>query len=89
MSDDYIVVLSDAFDKAKKDASAFLSKYNAALPGVCPSCGEDGHLPGLPCVNCDYVHDVCFAILIDTEWGYEAATLKGRKTVAVFSVGNM
>ena len=74
--------LQAAFEKARKESLSFITAYNAKLPTErCPKCGDAGHVPGLRCPACGYRHVIAWAILRDTEWGYEAVPLTNRRTV--------
>ncbi|WP_145928624.1 hypothetical protein OH491_03690 [Termitidicoccus mucosus] len=56
----------------------------------CPFCGRPGHVPGLPCPECFHCHEVSWAILQDTEFGYEVVALNDRRQVlARFEVGGI
>lgn len=83
--------LEKAFADAKTDALDFIKKYNAKLPTEsCPKCGDAGHIPGLRCPACGYRHNIAWAILRDSEWGYEVIALTNRKTVVrEFRVADM
>lgn len=80
--------LDYAFIAARKAAREFINEHNRGLPSdFCPKCGDEGHVPGLMCPACGYRHDVPWAILQDTEWGYEVVALTNRRKVfAVFNV---
>lgn len=68
-----------AFEEERQKALQFIEKHNAELPTPdCPQCGEDGHVPGLPC-RCGYKHPVSWVILRDTEWGYAAVSLNNQR----------
>lgn len=74
--------LDGAFAAAKAEALDFLSGYNASLPShACPGCGDAGHVPGLRCPACGYKHDRAWAILRDTEWGYDVVELTNRRKI--------
>lgn len=74
--------LEGAFQLQKDRALSFIEKHNAALPSKrCPACHDEGHVPGLRCPACGYRHNVAWAILRDTEWGYEAIPLTNRRKV--------
>lgn len=74
--------LDAAFKQARTNAVLFIEAYNARLPSrACPSCDDEGHLPGLRCPACGYKHSSTWLILRDTEWGYEAVTLTNRKFI--------
>ena len=74
--------LEGAFRFQKSRALSYIEEYNAALPSKhCPSCHDDGHVPGLCCPACGYRHAVAWAILRDGEWGYEVVSLINRKKV--------
>ena len=77
-----------AFGDARRRATLFISKYNEALPrSACPSCGDEGHLPGIKCPACGYRHETAWAILRDTEWGYEVVPLVNReRVIATFEI---
>lgn len=78
--------LEREFSRAKHDALAFIERHNDKLPAQrCPSCHAEGHVPGLPCpeATCGYRHDVSWAILLDTEWGYDVVSLNDRKHVVI------
>lgn len=80
--------LSTAFQNAKAEAEVFAEKYNSQLPiEKCPGCGEPDHCPGLACPDCGHVHSVSWAIIKDTEWGYDVVALNNKKLrVAEFRV---
>lgn len=82
--------LDSAFRRQKAEALRFIDDFNDKLPAQnCPNCGAEGHVPGLPCHNaeCGYKHEVSWAILLDTEFGYEVVALNNRKHVfASFNV---
>ena len=70
------------FAKAKEEALVFIKAHNRNLPSDnCPRCGDEGHLPGLPCPACGYRHSVSWAILRGTEWGYAAVAISNPKLV--------
>lgn len=72
------------FKKAKGDATAFAEKYNAILPTEnCPGCGTKDHCPGLACPECGYVHSLSWAILRDTDWGYDVVPLNKPRHVII------
>lgn len=74
--------LGRAFSVAKTEALSFITGYNASLPSqACPSCGDEGHVPGLRCAACGYKHDRAWAILRDTEWGYDVVELTNRRKI--------
>lgn len=74
--------LEQAFAEAKARALDYIGAYNAKLPSKrCPNCGDEGHVPGLRCPCCGYRHPVAWAILRDSEWGYEVVTLTNRRKV--------
>lgn len=74
--------LEEAFRHQKDRALCFIRKHNATLPSdSCPSCHEEGHVPGLRCPACGYRHKTPWAILRDTEFGYEVIPLTNRKVV--------
>ncbi len=78
----YLDDLSRAFATAKSDALAFIEHHNAELPTEsCPTCGVSGHVPGLPCPECSHAYEVSWAILLDSEYGYDAVALNNRKHV--------
>ena len=81
-------VYEKAFLKARGQAVRFIDRYNSQLPTkACPACSDDGHVPGLCCPACGYVHSKPWLILRDTEFGYEARQLtKGRVVIAKFDV---
>jgi hypothetical protein len=82
MMDDQAETLDRAFSEAKTEALGFVAGYNASLPSqACPECGDAGHVPGLRCPACGYKHDRAWAILRDTEWGYDVVWLTNRKKV--------
>lgn len=87
MEDDY-ESLDRAFEGLKAEALSFAEGYNASLPSKeCPKCGDAGHVPGLRCAACGYRHERSWAILRDTEWGYEVVWLTNRrKVLATFSL---
>ena len=74
--------LSETFRIQKAKALLFIKEYNAVLPSEeCPSCKDDGHVPGLLCPACGYRHHKPWAILRDGEWGYEVIALTNRKKI--------
>lgn len=78
MADD----LETSFAQARVEALEFIKRHNEKLPSeYCPFCGDEGHLPGLPCPACGYRHVVAWAILRDGEFGYDVVTLTDRKTM--------
>lgn len=82
MTDDQEEILGRAFAEAKAQALGFVARYNASLPSTaCPECGDAGHVPGLRCPACGYRHDRAWAILYDTEWGYDVVWLTNRKKI--------
>lgn len=81
MNDEF-ELLGRAFAEAKAEALGFVAGYNASLPSkACPECGDLGHVPGLRCPACGYRHDRSWAILRDTEWGYDVVPLTNRKSI--------
>lgn len=77
--------LDRAFKEARKNAVLFIESYNARLPSkACPSCRDAGHLPGIRCPACGYLHGSAWLILRDTEWGYEAITLTNRRGLVAY-----
>ena len=81
--------LERAFAEAKEQCLAFIRDHNTKLPQSCPHCGTDGFVPGLRCSECGEVSSPAWAILRDTEWGYEAIPLTNRrKILARFEVEN-
>lgn len=82
MTEDREQFLSRAFAQAKAEALGFVASYNASLPShACPACGDAGHVPGLRCPACGYRHDRSWAILRDTEWGYDVVELTNRRKI--------
>ena len=86
--DEYLDRMDGAFARQKARAKEFIFHFNAGLPSrECPGCRLDGHVPGLPCPECGYVHPVAWVILLDTEWGYAAVAINARRhVVASFHV---
>lgn len=80
--------LERAFAQQREAATDFCREFNASLPSrACPKCGEAGHCPGVPCFQCGYTHSVSWAILRDTEHGYDVVSLTDRRNVlASFTV---
>lgn len=79
--------LEGAFAVARSQALVFIEEHNAALPDICPKCDDSGHVAGLRCPACGYRHRISWAIIRDTEWGYEAVSLTNRrKVLAVFNL---
>lgn len=76
--DDECDQLEAAFDRARHQALDFIKDHNAMLPTECPRCREESHIPGLRCANCGYRHETAWAILRDTEWGYEVIPINDR-----------
>lgn len=81
--------LEQEFADAKGQALDFIGAYNAKLPSkACPACNDAGHVPGLRCPCCGYRHPQSWAILRDTEFGYDVVPLTNRREViASFEVG--
>jgi len=79
--DDECDQLEAAFDRARHLALDFIKDHNAILPTECPRCREESHIPGLRCANCGYRHETAWAILRDTEWGYEVIPINDRTAV--------
>lgn len=74
--------LDAAFEKQKQHALEYIHTFNAKLPSAaCPGCGDEGHVPGLKCPVCGYRHPIAWAILRDTEFGYDAVALTQRARV--------
>ena len=72
------------FAEAKTKTMLFIKEHNDNLPHErCPKCNDDGHVPGIRCAACGYRHKIPWAILRDTEWGYEAIALTDRNSVLV------
>lgn len=86
--DDYLEDLELAFRRERERANEFCARHNAGLPsGACPQCGEPRHLPGIACSRCRYRHPVPWAIIRDTEHGYDVVNLtNSRKVLASFTV---
>lgn len=79
MSDDDLEI---EFAEAKVRALDYTRAYNAKLPSKkCPECGDKGHVPGLRCPACGYRHPRAWAILRDTEFGYDVVSLTNRRQV--------
>lgn len=79
--------LERVFAVARSRAAVFVAEHNAPLPKNCPGCHDSGHVPGLRCPACGYRHRIPWAIIRDTEWGYEVVALTNRRTVfCVFNV---
>ena len=78
------------FAEAKSRALDYIGAYNAKLPSkACPECNDDGHVPGLRCPCCGYRHPRAWAILRDTEFGYDVVLLTNRKQIlASFDVND-
>ena len=79
--DDECDQLEEAFHHARHRALAFIKKHNDMLPTDCPKCREEGHIPGLRCPNCGYLHGTAWAILRDTEYGYDVIPLNDRRRI--------
>lgn len=79
--DDECDQLEAAFDRARHQALDFIKDHNAMLPTECPRCREESHIPGLRCANCGYRHETAWAILRDTEYGYEVVSLTDRQCI--------
>lgn len=89
--DEYIARLDAAFLEQKKNALRFIEHYNANLPtDHCPICQCSGHVPGLPCPECAYVHSPSYGILRSTEWGWSVVAIDApRKNIIIkFEVDN-
>ncbi len=74
--------LESAFRCQKKKALEFIDQFNERLPSQnCPNCGIEGHVPGLPCpaADCGYKHEISWAILLDTEFGYDVVALNDKR----------
>jgi len=86
--DDSLQNLERMFSSARTRALSHANNYNAQLPSAqCPRCKDPGHVPGLRCTNCAYRHPQTWAIIRDTEWGYQVVPLTNRKIVlAEFNV---
>lgn len=84
----YYDELDLAFRAAKERARVFVLAYNEALPtSRCPKCKVHGHVPGLPCPDCGYIHKCAYLLVRDTEFGYAAVPLNNqRKEFAIFNV---
>ena len=80
--------LEQEFTEAKARALDYIGTYNAKLPSkACPECGDEGHVPGLRCPCCGYRHHQSWAILRDTEFGYDVVPLTNRRQIlATFKV---
>lgn len=75
------------FARALAAAREFAETHNSSLPRWCPACGDEGHIPGLLCPGCGYRHRIAWAIVRDTEWGYDVVSIADRRQVlAKFSV---
>ncbi len=74
------------FALLRRQADEFADRHNARLPSrECPKCLSPGHVPGLRCPECGYRHPQPWAIVRDTEWGYEVVPLtKRRRVIARF-----
>ena len=79
--DDECAQLEDNFRCARHRALEFIKAHNDKLPTECPQCREESHISGLRCPACGYRHAVAWAILRDTEWGYEVVSLNNRTAV--------
>ena len=80
--DEEVESLDRAFAAAKEEAVSYATGYNLSLPSrACPQCGDCGHVPGLRCPACGYRHDRSWAIIRDTEWGYDVVWLTNRRKV--------
>lgn len=81
-------VLTAAFAKARRKAVSFAERHNRKLPAErCPRCSHDGHVPGLRCPACGYRHHTSWAIIRDTEFGYDVVALNNRKDIlAMFEI---
>lgn len=72
--------LENEFRTARKLACQFVETHNEKLPLEC-QCGCDSTVPGLPCPDCSHVADTPWAILLDTEFGYDVVALGDRNDV--------
>lgn len=75
--------LDRAFSIAKAKALGFIECHNGGLKtDSCPTCGLAGHVPGLPCPECSHgSEEVSWAILEDSEFGYNVVALNNRKHI--------
>jgi len=90
--DEYIARLDSAFDEAKQKAIAFIEHFNSELPiDACPHCrSEGGHVPGLPCCDCGYVHSVPWAVLRSSEYGWVVVSIgNSRHLIISFDVDDI
>lgn len=86
---EYIARLDSAFDEAKRKALDFIEHFNSELPiDECPQChSKDGHVPGLPCCECGYIHPVPWAVLRSSEYGWDVVSLgNSRHRIISFEV---
>lgn len=79
--DDEYAQLEQAFERSRHQALVFIRDFNAKLPTVCPHCHDEAHIPGLRCPNCGYRHGTAWAILRDTEYGYEVIPITDRQRI--------
>ena len=80
----YHAELEREFQSARRDCLGFIKEYNKKLPtDYCPSCGDEGHIPGLRCPACGFRTgaDQVWLIMRDGEWGFEAIQLTDRRKV--------
>lgn len=82
--------ISQRLDYLRRCAESFARQINRRLPTAhCPSCGDEGHVPGLHCPACNYVHAESWAIVRSDEWGCRVLRLNNRKrTIAVFHISH-
>jgi len=74
--------LCAAFETQRRCAQEFAAAFNEKLPSdMCPKCTESSHVPGLTCVACGYKHTSAWAIVRDTEFGYDVVALTSRRTI--------
>lgn len=78
----YLDDLDQAFSLAKAKALGFVEGHNGGLKtDACETCGAVGNIPGLPCPECSHASEVSWAILEDSEFGYNVVALNNRKRV--------
>ena len=80
--------LERAFSIAKAKALGFIECHNGGLKtDACETCGASGNVPGLPCPECSHASEISWAILMNSEFGYEVVALNNRKHIfAQFNV---
>lgn len=87
--DDYIARWDAAFNEAKHKALSFIEHYNSELPiNACPHCqSESGHVPGLACCDCGYIHPIPWAVLRSSEYGWDVVGIgNSRHRIISFEV---